>query len=101
MTAAREGGKRGEWGLSGTCSASWNGYYESMQAHRAETVLSEDGVLTLRNLPFLRGEPVEVIVLPFSGVGATGGASMPLRGTSVVLKQPTAPVDDAEWEVAG
>ena len=45
-----------------------------MQAHRAETTLSEDGVITLRDIPFRRGESVEVIVLPFSAIAAAGSS---------------------------
>ena len=71
-----------------------------MQAHRAETTLSEDGVITLRDIPFRRGELVEVIVLPFSAVAASG-ARYPLRGTPVTLVSPTEPVADANWEAAG
>ncbi|HET6575835.1 MAG TPA: hypothetical protein VFG68_19695 [Fimbriiglobus sp.] len=33
-------------------------------AHRTEAVLSEDGKLSLDNLPFRAGQAVEVIVLP-------------------------------------
>jgi hypothetical protein len=34
--------------------------------HRIETVLSEDGKLSLDHLPFRAGQAVEVIVLPLS-----------------------------------
>lgn len=34
-----------------------------MNAHRIETVLNEDGTLTLRGLPFHAGDAVEVIIL--------------------------------------
>jgi len=71
-----------------------------MQAHRAETTLSEDGVITLRDIPFRRGDSVEVIVLPFS-TGAASGSPRPLRGTPVTLLSPTEPVADADWESAG
>ena len=71
-----------------------------MQAYRAETTLSEDGVITLRGIPFRRGESVEVIVLPFSAVAAIG-SRYPLRGTPVTLLSPTEPVADADWEAAG
>jgi hypothetical protein len=70
-----------------------------MQAHRAETTLSEDGVITLRDIPFRRGESVEVIVLPFST--AVSGSPYPLRGAPVTLLAPTEPVADADWEAAG
>ena len=71
-----------------------------MQAHRAETTLSEDGVITLRGIPFLRGECVEVIVLPFTAA-ATPDLRYPLRGTPVTLLAPTEPVAEADWEAAG
>jgi hypothetical protein len=34
-----------------------------MNAHKVETVLTEDGVLVLQQLPFHAGDAVEVIVL--------------------------------------
>ncbi len=71
-----------------------------MQVHRAETILSEDGVLTLRDIPFRRGESVEVIVLPHPAVAALG-SRYPLRGTPVTLLSPTEPVADADREFAG
>ena len=71
-----------------------------MQAHRAETILSEDGVITLRDIPFRRGESVEVIVLPFP-IAAVQASRHPLRGTPVKLLAPTEPVADGEWEAAG
>lgn len=71
-----------------------------MQAHRAETVLSEDGVITLRGTPFRRGESVEVIVLPFTAATAPG-SRLPLRGTPVTLLSPSEPVANSDWEAAG
>ena len=71
-----------------------------MQAHRAETTLSEDGVIVLRDIPFRRGESVEVIVFPFPAAAGTG-SRYPLRGTPVTLLSPTEPVADADWESAG
>ena len=71
-----------------------------MHAHRAETTLSEDGVITLRDIPFRRGESVEVIVLPFASA-TPSGSRYPLRGTPVTLLAPTEPVADGDWETAG
>ena len=68
-----------------------------MQAHRAETTVSEDGVITLRDIPFRRGESVEVIVLPFAAVAASR-SRYPLRGTPVTLLAPTEPVVGDDWE---
>ena len=67
-----------------------------MLAHRAEATLSEDGVITLRDVPFRRGESVEIIVLP-APVPAASGDRYPLRGLPVMLLAPTEPVADADW----
>ncbi len=69
-----------------------------MQAHRAETTLTEDGSITLRNLPFRRGDSVEIIVLPASSAFPS---PFPLRGTPVTLLSPTEPVADADWDTDG
>lgn len=66
-------------------------------AHRIETVLAEDGKLSLDHLPFRAGQSVEVIVLPAPQPTANGH---PLRGTVLRFDRPTDPVDDAEWDVA-
>lgn len=68
-----------------------------MVAHREETTLSEDGVITLRDLPFRRGDAVEVIVLRSPSSSATR-PRYPLRGTPVTLTAPTEPVADDDWE---
>lgn len=68
-----------------------------MQAHRTETTLAEDGVITLRDIPFRRGESVEVIVLPTS-TAAGPGSRQPLRGTPVTLLAPIEPVAATDWE---
>ncbi len=41
-----------------------------MNAHKVETVLAEDGILTIRGLPFRAGDRVEAIVI--EGARATG-----------------------------
>jgi len=66
-----------------------------MQAHRIETIVSEDGVLTLRDVPFRRGDSVEVIVLP--AIREIDSACA-LRGTPVRLISPTEPVAENDWE---
>ena len=70
-----------------------------MLAHRTEATLSEDGVITLRDIPFRRGESVEVIVLP-APVPVASGSRYPLRGLPVVLLLPTDPVADADWDAS-
>jgi hypothetical protein len=63
-------------------------------AHRIEAVLSEDGKLSLDNLPFKAGQAVEVIVLP---AGCPAPPAHALRGTVLHYDQPTAPVAEADW----
>lgn len=88
---------RGFWALAAESKLL---YSLTMQAHRAETTLSEGGVITLRDIPFCRGDSVEVIVLPFSA-GAASGSRYPLRDMPVTLLSPTEPVAEADWESAG
>jgi hypothetical protein len=63
----------------------------TIQAHRIETVLDDDGQLILENLPFKAGQAVEVIVLPQS-IAAPINNSYPLRGTPATYDQPFDPV---------
>lgn len=70
----------------------------SLQAHRIETELTQDGTLTLDHLPFRAGEAVEVIVLP-SAITAPSDR-YPLRGTVVDYQRPTEPVSEQDWDVA-
>lgn len=66
-------------------------------AHRIEAVLSEDGKLSLDNLPFRAGQTVEVIVLP------SGAQPVPtdhlLKGTVLRYDRPTKPVAADDWDV--
>jgi hypothetical protein len=68
-----------------------------MLAHREETTLSEDGVITLRGIPFRRGESVEVIVLPCEEDTTPQENRYPLRGAPLTLLLPTEPVSEADW----
>ena len=54
----------------------------SLQAHRIETTLTQDGSLTLDHLPFRAGESAEVIVLTNSPSRAAE-ERCPLRGTVI------------------
>lgn len=67
-----------------------------MPTYRLEATLSEDGKLTLNNLPFQAGQAVEVIVLPRSP-GRTPENRYPLRGTPISYLEPTEPVADTDW----
>jgi len=65
-------------------------------AHRIETVLLEDGKLSLDNLPFQACQAVEVILLPVIRPAAQVGQS--LRGTVLCYDHPTDPVADVDWD---
>lgn len=64
-------------------------------AHRIETILSEDGKLSLDCLPFRAGQAVEVIVLAASSPRSAGQS---LRGTLLRYDRPTEPVAEADWD---
>lgn len=65
-----------------------------MEAHRAAAIVSEDGSVTIRGVPFAEGEEVEVIVLPRE---RPAEAPPSLRGS---VREYDAPFDAAEgdWE---
>jgi hypothetical protein len=60
----------------------------TLQAHRIETTLTEDGTLTLDPLPFSAGAAVEVIVLSQIASSPTQD-HYPLRGTPYFYEGPT------------
>lgn len=70
-----------------------------MNAHRIETALTENGKLSLQNLPFKKGDEVEIIILDRSS-SKTITSSYPLRGTVIRYDDPFEPATSAEdWEV--
>lgn len=62
-----------------------------------ETVITEDGHLSLDHLPFRAGQTVEVILLPLCArvVPADGTG---LQGTVLQHQRPTDPVAEDDWE---
>jgi hypothetical protein len=94
----------------------------TMNAYKVETILSEDGALTLKDLPFHVGDAVEVIILERSPSVSINDAALkgleespshleqaedqpepnlyPLRGTVLFYEDPfesAVPIED--WEV--
>ncbi len=67
-----------------------------MNAHKVETVLTEDGTLTLRGLPFHAGDAVEVIIQTPQRQAALKTQLdtnlYPLRGKVIRYDDPTEPV---------
>nr|WP_290226615.1 hypothetical protein [Trichocoleus desertorum] len=68
-----------------------------MLAHRIETTITQNGTLTLENLPFHSGELVEVIILA-QPHRALEQNRYPLRDTKIQYTNPLDPVDQDEWE---
>ena len=69
-----------------------------MQAHRTKAIVSETGSLTIDNLPFPTGEPVEGVVFPAKRQSRQG-ERYPLRGTPIQFDDTTGPVAESDWEV--
>jgi hypothetical protein len=67
-----------------------------MQAYRTETTISQDGKLSIKGLPFRKGDEVEVIVLIQKR--QTVNECYPLRGKPVIYHQPFEGVAEDEWE---
>jgi hypothetical protein len=63
-------------------------------AHHTKAVLSEDGKLSLDQLPFRAGQTVEVIVLP---VPQPSVADHPLKGSVLRYDRPFDPVAEEDW----
>ena len=74
----------------------------SLQAHRVEIILTQDGTLTLDHLPFQAGEGVEVIVLPrtTAPINRYPLNRYPLRGMGIVYQGPIEPIAEHEWDAA-
>ena len=77
-----------------------------MNAHHVETVLTENGTLTLRDLPFQAGDAVEVIILERHKLQPSEASTnhsdsnlYPLRGKVIHYDDPTEPVALEDWEV--
>jgi hypothetical protein len=70
----------------------------TLQAHRIETTLTQDGQLTLDHLPFRAGETVEVVVRTNPAENQAQDRGL-LHGTVIEYLDPFAPVAEADWEV--
>ncbi|HJY82734.1 MAG TPA: hypothetical protein VKK81_16825 [Candidatus Binatia bacterium] len=68
-----------------------------MDAFRLDTKLTQDGTLTLNDLPFQAGDAVEVIIVPRAAAAPKQNAR-PLRGKVLHYDNPTAPVAQEDWE---
>ncbi len=69
-----------------------------MRAYRAEKIVSQDGVIELRAVPFRAGEVVEVIILSREDK-MPAAHDFPLKGKVLRYEKPTEPVAQDDWEV--
>ena len=69
-----------------------------MNAHRVETVISQDRRVTLEDLQFQVGELVEVIILQCVSKRREKDR-YPLRGTPITYINPTEPLAWGDWSV--
>jgi hypothetical protein len=60
---------------------------QGVNAHKIETILSEDGTLMLQGLPFNAGDEVEVIILERSPSVSVGEAALKGLGESRPVNQ--------------
>ncbi len=78
-----------------------------MNPHKIEAVLTEDGTLMLRDLPFYAGDTVEVFILSAKTPQNQETASSqpetnlyPMRGKLIRYDDPTEPVALEDWEIS-
>ncbi len=69
-----------------------------MNAHRIETTFAENGKITLDNLPFVRGDAVEIIILESPRRRHPDSNLYPLEGKVCRYDDPTEPVALEDWE---
>ena len=71
-----------------------------MKAHRIETKLTENGTVTIEDLPFRAGDAVEIIILERPSRTPDPNNPYPLRGTVIRYDDPFEPATAIEdWEV--
>lgn len=74
-----------------------------MNAYKVETVLTEDGTLLLKELPFYAGDVVEIIILEQSKTPLPSSPEQPIRslkGSILRYDEPFEPaVPPEDWEV--
>lgn len=68
-----------------------------MNSHRIKTALTENGKLSLQNLPFKKGDKVEIIILQ-QNTQTIGSEAYSLKDTVIDFKDPFEPaISPEEW----
>nr|VFJ74120.1 MAG: hypothetical protein BECKFW1821C_GA0114237_105735 [Candidatus Kentron sp. FW] len=69
-----------------------------MKAYAYEHTMKENGMLTLKKLPFNIGEKIEVIIIPRPKHNPEK-KRYPFWGKPITYPDPTDPVAEADWEI--
>ena len=67
-----------------------------MQTIRIETTISKDGTISIKGLPFTKGEKVEIVVRKRKNKAQK---NYPLRGTPITYTKPFDSVAESDWIV--
>jgi hypothetical protein len=70
-----------------------------MRTYRVEKQITSSGKLEIENVPFKKGEIVEVILLGHEPIERTSAKPPSLQGTVLHYSMPTEPVADGDWVV--
>lgn len=68
-----------------------------MSVHHVETTLTQDGTLTLSDLPFQAGDAVEILIVHRVATSPVRN-DWPLRGKILHYDHPTEPVAQEDWD---
>ena len=67
-----------------------------MPTYRVEATVSSDGTVTIKDLPFRKGDRIEVVMRSHE---RCGDLPYPLRGRSIRYDDPFGSVAEDDWEV--
>ena len=70
-----------------------------MESYKLETMMTSNGQLTLKDLPFKDGESIEIIILALHRAESSKNP-YPLRDSVLKYDAPMEPVVDQDWEAA-
>lgn len=69
-----------------------------MKVYAYEHTIDQNGVLTIKNLPFNTGEKIEVIIIP-RFKPKVDEKQYPFWGKPITYHNPTEAVAESDWEV--
>ena len=71
--------------------------FSAMNSHRIKTAITENGKLSLQNLPFKKGDEVEIIIRQ-QNTETINSEAFPLKGTVLHYEDPFEPaISPEEW----